>query len=231
MRSDDEWDEDGGSDDDDEGEEDEDEDEDDGKGFGEPPSGSKGPSVVVFNDTSVGRQEAPRSKADWKAFMSSEIKKVSGEVKRRKITREEAQQDAEDDQHDRELMDLLKTTKLVEQYTSSELTGADRRKYLEKKVVELGGMPEKRKAPLPMRIGMAKKEQERAAKRVQEAKDMGLYHSSLKTQILGSTGRAALDDKVSKKRQARTNRGIDGGFGTFKNGTLFVGQKDIAAVA
>ncbi|RKO91951.1 hypothetical protein BDK51DRAFT_25749 [Blyttiomyces helicus] len=189
-----------------------------------------GPKVVVFNDTSV-RKEGRGSKIEWKSFMSSNINKISTVAATSKgISKEDAAQDAEDDQHDRDLMDLLKATKLVEQFTASELTGKDRIKYQQQKLIELGGMPGKAaKAPLPIRLGMSKKGNERAVKRLQEAKDMGMYHSSLKTQILGDVAKKQAAQKA-KRRKDGGGKGIDGGFGVFKDGTLHVAKRDIEAV-
>ncbi|KAJ3032832.1 hypothetical protein HK097_005059, partial [Rhizophlyctis rosea] len=189
-----------------------------------------GPTVVVFNDPS-GRKESSGTAADWRSFMSDKVKNVAGERPKPKISRKEAEQDAEDDQHDRDLMDLLKTTKLVEQYTADELVGRDRRKYNQQKVIELGGKaPKAAKAPLPMRIGFKMGLERIANKKLQEAKDMGMYHSTLKTQIMGSTALAAKQAEQTKRSKARKDKGIDFGFGSFKNGTLHVAKSAIEAV-
>ncbi len=53
--------------------------------------------------------------------------------------KKEKEQDEEDDIHDKELMDLIKTTQLINDYTASELVGKDRRKDLQSKLAELAG--------------------------------------------------------------------------------------------
>ncbi|KAJ3045640.1 hypothetical protein HDV00_007764 [Rhizophlyctis rosea] len=241
MRSDDEeWDD--GEDDEEDSEEDDDEGDEEAlsllgalgsgsKNANKPSSNGAAPVVVVFNDTSSTRKETSGNASDWRAFMSDKVKLVAGERPKPRISKKEAEQDAEDDQNDRDLMDLLKTTKLVEQYTADELVGKDRRKYNQQKVVELGGKaPKPQKAPLPMRIGFKMGLERIAQKRLQEAKDMGMYHSSLKTQIMGDTARAAKEAEQTKRKMARRDRGIDGGFGKFKDGALIVSKKEIESV-
>ncbi|TPX72117.1 hypothetical protein SpCBS45565_g00719 [Spizellomyces sp. 'palustris'] len=174
-----------------------------------------GPEVVVFQDTSAQRSAPVGSKGDWKTFMSSNISKLSGEGKPTNLTKEEADQEEQDNQHDRDLMELLKTTKLIEEYNASQLAGTDRRKYMQEKLVELGAKPAKPKAPRAIRMGMELKEKERAAKRLEEAKNMGTYHSSLKAQIMGEAGKKEKESKVKriKERVKARSRGIDEGGG------------------
>nr|KAJ3421809.1 hypothetical protein HK105_002228 [Polyrhizophydium stewartii] len=78
-----------------------------------------------------------------------------------------------------------------------------------------------------MRLGMRKKAEERARKKLQEAKDMGMYHSSLRTQIMGS-------DFVQKsdkdRRKKRSDVGIIGSIGRIKDGVMHVSKKHIDSV-
>ncbi|KAJ3082634.1 hypothetical protein HK102_001543, partial [Quaeritorhiza haematococci] len=189
------------------------------------------PEVVVFSETGTSSSSSSKkSKADWSAFMSSDINKVAGDeraAKRRKMTAAEKKQEQEDDENDRELMDLLKTSQLIEKYTAEDLTGKERRKYYQQKLIELGGKPAKRpKTSLPIYMGMQKKAKERAEKKLQEAKDSGMYDKSLK-HLFQPSDIIKSQQQPDKKR----NRGLKTSIGKFKDGVLHISQRDIDAVA
>ncbi|KAI8832270.1 hypothetical protein BJ741DRAFT_614873 [Chytriomyces cf. hyalinus JEL632] len=188
-------------------------------------------AVVVFNDANVGKRDPSLGGArEWRTFMASDVSKLTAEPKpKAPMSAEDEELEKKDDENDRELMDLIRSSKLIEDFTASELTGRERRSYLEKKMIDLGAKKAPNaKAPFPMRLGMIRAEGERAAKRVQTAKDMGLYHSSLKTQILaGDDKEKAM--KLSKKGSGGSKKGgdlkaLDGGVGRFRNGTLHIGK-------
>ncbi|KAJ3415157.1 hypothetical protein HDV05_005437 [Chytridiales sp. JEL 0842] len=191
------------------------------------PVSSSTAEVVVFQET--GRREPTGSKYDYKTFMSSDITKLTGDKKKPEtpITKEEADQDREDDMHDRELMDLLKSSRLIDDIAASELTGKDRRAHLSSRLIELGAKPSKApKAPFPMRLGMIKAEKDRSQKRLKEAKDMGLYHSSLRNQILAGGDKSKVE-KMKEQQAGGKGRGgelkeVDGLGGRFKGGVLHV---------
>ncbi|KAJ3005366.1 hypothetical protein HKX48_000727, partial [Thoreauomyces humboldtii] len=197
-----------------------------------PPSAPRSTAKVVVFQDATSRSAAAGSKNDWRAFMSSDIRKVSGEKPVQHLTKKEAEQEAEDKKHDRDLADLIKTSKLIEDHMASELTGNERRKHMAARVAELGGRTAKTRTPRAIQMGMDVKERERAARRLQDAKDLGVYHSSLKTQIMGEQGQKDLEQKTSriKDRVKHRSRGIDGGFGSFRNGTLHVGKEDFERV-
>ncbi|KAJ3171224.1 hypothetical protein HDU88_008261 [Geranomyces variabilis] len=216
------------------------EDEEEEEGTSPQPS-SLGPQVIVFQDAvrSTETQSAllastsQNTKSAYRAFMSSSIKKQTSSAKPpKKLSAREAEQETLDLQHDRDLADLLRTSKLVEQFTTSELTGADRRAHMRDKVVALGGKAAKLKIPRQIQMGMDVKERQRGAQRLQEAKDLGTYHAKFKTQIMGAQGQkdlAAKTDRI-KERVKHRSRGIDGGFGSFRNGTLHVGKDEMERV-
>ncbi|TPX51881.1 hypothetical protein CcCBS67573_g09992 [Chytriomyces confervae] len=188
-------------------------------------------AVVVFNDANVGKRDPSLGGArEWRTFMASDVSKLTAEPKPKPpMSAEDEELEKKDDENDRELLDLIRSSKLIEDFTASELTGRERRSYLEKKMIDLGAKKAPNaKAPFPMRLGMIRAEGERAAKRVQTAKDMGLYHSSLKTQILaGDDKERAM--KLSKKGSGSSKKGgdlkaLDGGVGRFRNGTLHIGK-------
>ncbi|KAJ3231621.1 hypothetical protein HDU78_007603, partial [Chytriomyces hyalinus] len=132
-------------------------------------------AVVVFNDANVGKRDPSLGGArEWRTFMASDVSKLTAEPKpKAPMSAEDEELEKKDDENDRELMDLIRSSKLIEDFTASELTGRERRSYLEKKMIDLGAKKAPNaKAPFPMRLGMIRAEGERAAKRVQTAKDM-----------------------------------------------------------
>ena len=175
-------------------------------------------SVVEFQDPSIHRQKAPQTIHDYKQFMTSKV----AEPTKKKQNRESDAEEEDDERNDKELMDILKTANLIEQYRASELTGKDRIKYQQKKLVELGGKkPKAVYAPQQVRLGMRQKAIERTNKKVQVAKDMGLYHSSLKTQIMGH------EAVVKNKKKKRSHSSLDKSIGKFKNGVMHISKSHL----
>ncbi|KAJ3303607.1 hypothetical protein HDV03_003684 [Kappamyces sp. JEL0829] len=196
--------------------------------------------VVVFDQSAAGQPAgSTKSKREWKAFMSSSIKSVAGRKQTAVLTKQEEEQDRLDDQHDKELMDLLQTTQLVRDYgvlaaltlASSELSGKDRRKYIQARLVELGGKPAKLpKVSLPMHLGMIKAAQARVTKGVQDAKDLGTYTNSLKNELTGKE-QALRYQAASARTRPKVDKGLIGSMGKIrKNGTMTVSKRLIESV-
>ncbi|KAJ2994556.1 hypothetical protein HDV02_001485 [Globomyces sp. JEL0801] len=178
--------------------------------------------VIEFTDTKLKNSNFDNKK-EFRSFMSSNVNKLNSIST---LTKKEVIQEDEDDKNDKDLMDLLKTTKLVEQYTSSELTGKDRLNHMKKKIVELGGKPLKpEKISLPIFIGMKKAAQDRVDKKVQNAKNNGIYTNQYKLELLQNE--KALRPKSRKKK---IDNGIIGSVGKIKNGMMKVSKKIIDAV-
>ncbi|KAI8826773.1 uncharacterized protein EV422DRAFT_10414 [Fimicolochytrium jonesii] len=194
---------------------------------------TRDPKIVVFTDTSTTHTRSTGSKGDWKAFMSSSIKRLSSVPKpASKLTPTEAAQEVQDVQNDRSLAELLRASKLIDDYTAATLTGRDRRRHLEQRTIALGGHKAKVNVPQQIKTGMDAAERARAAKRLQTAKELGLYHASLKTQIMGATGekeREARTERI-RERVKHRSRGVEGGFGSFRNGVLKVSKAEIESV-
>ncbi|EXX67708.1 hypothetical protein RirG_111960 [Rhizophagus irregularis DAOM 197198w] len=98
------------------------------------------PEVVIFNDGLLKKSlnKSGSSITEWKSFMSHKISKVN-ENPQKSLSKNIVRSDEEiNRKNDEELEELLKTTKLLEKYTTEQLSGKDRRKYVEQKVVELG---------------------------------------------------------------------------------------------
>ncbi|KAJ3193662.1 hypothetical protein HK101_004402 [Irineochytrium annulatum] len=194
--------------------------------------------VIVFDDSRrvdtsfIDRREK-------RAFMAADIRKMmeADTVKQAanpNVTKEEAELDKEDDRNDRELMELLKGSRLLEDFTASQLEGKDRRKYTERRLVELGAKaPKRERMPPPMKVGLLKSLKEKSEKRLQTAKDMGLYHSSLRTQILNGDDWSAVS-KASKPKGGGNRRDkmteINGSVGIHGDGILRVPKKVIKEI-
>ncbi|KAJ3106000.1 hypothetical protein HDU97_007184 [Phlyctochytrium planicorne] len=189
---------------------------------------AKEPEVVVFSETKLDRLDMPDAR-EKRAFLSSDINKLVNDGTKTKpytsLSKEEEEQDKSDDKNDRELMQLLKSSRLLEDIAISENDGKDRRAFLERKMIELGAKDLKKhqKAPPPIRTGIIKAEKVRAQKRLQTAKEMGLYHSSLRTQIMNGDN---LPPESKKKK--KNVRELTGSTGTFSGGVLHVPKSVIA---
>ncbi|CAG8746943.1 1954_t:CDS:2, partial [Acaulospora morrowiae] len=77
--------------------------------------------------------------------------------------------------------------------------------------------------PTPISLGIQSKRQEREEKELKEAKNLGLYHQSIKHKWKASS---------SSKLKNRTNRdrGIKMGIGKIKGGMLTLSSSDIKKV-
>lgn len=112
----------------------------------------------------------------------------------------------------------------IEQYLSEQLTGKERRKYNEKRIYELGAKkPKGIKIPTPIALGMQVKRQEREKKNLQEVKDLGLYHHSIKHNWAGSTS-------SNKSKKTYRDKGIKMGIGKVKGGILTLSSNDVKKI-
>ncbi|CAG8569259.1 10_t:CDS:2 [Funneliformis caledonium] len=181
----------------------------------------KEPDVIVFNDSCLKKASKGGSNIiEWKSFMISKMNEKSQISSAPKVIKE-LEEERINKKNDKELEELLKTTKLLEKYTAEQLTGKDRRKYNERKMFELGAKPKKgMKIPTPISLGIQSKRQERDQQELEEAKNLGLYHQSIKHKWASSS---------SKPPQVR-DKGIGMGIGKVKNGMLMLSSKDIKRV-
>ncbi|KAJ3316650.1 hypothetical protein HDU76_001640 [Blyttiomyces sp. JEL0837] len=183
------------------------------------------PEVVVFDQPSTKKTFDVINKRDKRAFMSSDVSKMQPKATKPgdlKQTQEDIEQDREDDRLDRELMDLLNSSDLVDSLAASQLEGKERRDHVKQKLLDLGAKKEKIKTPAPISVGLKKAKEKTALKRLQQAKDMGLYHSSLRTQIMGA-------DAPAKPKAKKTGE-LKASIGSFRNGVLTVPKSYIAEV-
>ena len=186
-------------------------------------------NTVTVVDFSSGKSTSKTSNnhnaKDFHSFMSSKISKITNiQAPPKKLNKEQENQERQDKQNDKELFNLLQSSKLIQEYTSTELFGNDRRKHIEKKMADLGGRAElshSAKAPRNIRLGMERKQKERAEKRLQESKDMGMY--SKKTKNIYT------DDILKKPTRKKSSKGLVEAMGKFKNGILNLKQSEISS--
>lgn len=118
-------------------------------------------------------------------------------------------------------MDLIQTTKLIENYASSELQGKERRTFLTQKMNKLTNASNPT-CPQKQRYGLEVKRKERIENKLVAAKEIGLYSSTTKN---------LYTDKLQLKRKQKEKKSegkeLVGSIGKYRNGTLFIGKKDI----
>ncbi|KAI8342338.1 hypothetical protein BC941DRAFT_412483 [Chlamydoabsidia padenii] len=182
------------------------------------------PKVVVFDGSSLHKRPAMESKAAKKAFLSgkanvSDLQVTSPESNTTTST-SDVEDELENTRKDKELQDLISASKLLEEYQIDEMTGRERRKHMLGKLDTLGfkpAAPEKRS--LSMYMGMEAKKKERQQKKLQEAKDTGLYDKSLKHLYVST-----------KKKQRTRDAGITNGVGRMKGATLTISQQELGRI-
>ncbi|KAG5459629.1 MAG: hypothetical protein BJ554DRAFT_8423, partial [Olpidium bornovanus] len=124
------------------------------------------------------------------ALQSSKICKTSEAPVRRPPTAADLKEDEEDRKNDAELMSILEASKLIEDYSAKQLSGKERRWWVANQAVKLG-MKEtpKHKMPLSMGLGLKAAQRKKDLKVLEEAKNIGLYHKSLKHNYAASAKR------------------------------------------
>ncbi|KAF8929840.1 hypothetical protein BGZ58_008662 [Dissophora ornata] len=199
------------------------------------PAASKprtGHEVVVFDASKVDRKGLSTSSSSgggtefsFKKFMSSKISKLdeAPPPMENPLTAEEKAEELENKKNDVELHSLIKASRLLEQYNADQLDGADRRRHQLDQLVSLGVQKkEKVKVPLTIGFGMIAKKRERDLKELEEAKNNGTYHKSIKHTFAAAGGK--------KKEKPRSERGLKTSMGRFKNGMLTLTEKEIKSV-
>ncbi|KAJ6509899.1 hypothetical protein C8R47DRAFT_1299568 [Mycena vitilis] len=194
-------------------------------------------AVVVFSETAHKSAESTVSyMAQKKAFMSSKVSKL-----REDPGIQESASTAADDEDERTnaqndaILHRLVHTKLLSGSLNGDLdlTPAHRRKALAGRVLELTGQAklgkgeksvregETNKAAKRVREGMLEKQKERQKQHVEEAKNLGNYHPTIK-KLFEST-----DSGAPKKNR---DRGLKMGVGKFSGGMLKLSKEEISSV-
>ncbi|KAJ7179910.1 hypothetical protein C8R43DRAFT_870438 [Mycena crocata] len=195
-------------------------------------------TVVVFSDTATQPgQSTLSSMAQKKAFMSSKVSKL-----REDLGVQQQDKSVADDEDERTnaqndaLLHRLVHTKLLSGSLNTDLnlTPAHRRKALAGRVLELSGQAklgkgeksvregERNKAARRVREGMLEKQKDRQKQQLEEAKNLGNYHPTIK-KLFESTGTS---DAPRKTRE----RGLKMGVGKFSGGMLKLSRDEISRV-
>ncbi|KXN83704.1 hypothetical protein AN958_00845 [Leucoagaricus sp. SymC.cos] len=192
--------------------------------------------TVVFSENAFETETI--SKAQMKAFMSSKVSRLrddglkSLEQKKKKTPQEE--EDERTNVENDALLHKLVHTKLLSGSLNPDIdmTPGHRRKALAGRVMELSGRAklgkgerairdaEKNRAAKRVREGLARKQKERDKQELEEAKNLGNYHPTLK-KLFEASGTSTSRSK---------SRGLGMGVGRFKGGVLQLSKQDIASV-
>lgn len=92
--------------------------------------------VIIFAEKGLAAVKTT-TKKHHAEFMSSSINKVAGMEKAKKVkpetrTKAEIKQDIEDDKLDLEVVKLLNSKSMIDEFVAKQLTGKERRKHREK---------------------------------------------------------------------------------------------------
>ncbi|KAJ7047454.1 hypothetical protein C8F04DRAFT_1172054 [Mycena alexandri] len=195
-------------------------------------------TVVVFSETA--RQSRPSSLSSMsqkKAFMSSKVSKLREDPGLPQP--ESSPADEEDERTNAQndaLLHRLVHTKLLSGSLNPELnmTSAHKKKALAGRVLELSGQAklgkgeksvregERNKAAKRVREGMLEKQKERHKQQVEEAKNLGNYHPTIK-KLFESTD-------TSNAPKKNRDRGLKMGVGKFSGGMLKLSRDEISRV-
>ncbi|KAH7887823.1 hypothetical protein F5I97DRAFT_1952045 [Phlebopus sp. FC_14] len=199
-------------------------------------SSSRPADVVVFSDSRQKSSESiVHSKALKKLFMSSKVSKVTlgsvHEMSARQSPDDEIEDERTNAQNDA-LLHRLVHTKLLSASLNPELnlTHAQRGKALSGRVLELNGSAkfgkgetsvrevERNKASKRVREGLLRKKAEREQKQLEEAKNLGNYHRTLKR---------LYEPGSTSTHRTKRERGLGIGVGKFSGGTLKLTQEEV----
>ena len=82
--------------------------------------------------------------------------------------------------------------------------------------------------PALIKAGVEKKAQKVLGKKLQEAKDLGIYHPSMKNQFVDEKTKQRLGEE---KKNAKKGRGLKGSIGKYRDGILHISKQDIEAAS
>ncbi|KAH9894238.1 hypothetical protein C8Q73DRAFT_790800 [Cubamyces lactineus] len=198
----------------------------------------KQPDVVVFSEAGTLTVIPKKLKS---GFMSSKVSKLTADAvqstKKKGRTSDDEDDDLTNAQNDALLHRLVHTQLLSGSLNPDlNLKPAQRKKALEGRVLEAAGkaklgkgeaivrQAERNRAAKRVRDGLMEKQKERHEKKVEEAKQLGNYHPTLKA--LYDAEAAGLAKPKNRKRE----KGLKMGVGSFKDGILRLNKRDVSAV-
>ncbi|KAI0829415.1 hypothetical protein BC628DRAFT_1480646 [Trametes gibbosa] len=198
---------------------------------------SNQPNVVVFSEVGASTVIPKKSKS---GFMSSKVSKLTEDAaqpSKKKNPTEEEEEDMSNAQNDALLHRLVHTQLLSGSLNPGlGLKPAQRRKALEGRVLEAAGKAklgkgeaivrhaERNRAAKRVRDGLLDKQKERHEKKLEEAKQLGNYHPTLKGMYDAEAA------ELGKPKNNKREKGLRMGVGSFKDGILRLGRGEISAV-
>jgi hypothetical protein len=167
------------------------------------------PEIVQSTPTLL--QQPSSSRREKKAFLESKPPP--------KHQPEENDEDKEMAKNDEELKELLSSGLL--DFNKQETGGKEWRKHkVQKLLMKHDIKPVKLKMPVKCAIGMAQKKEIDRIKQLQEAKDSGMYHTSLK-HLYQSTNKK---NDIQAKNKKVQRGGVIKNPGKFKDGVLHINK-------
>ncbi|CDO74077.1 hypothetical protein BN946_scf185043.g127 [Trametes cinnabarina] len=196
----------------------------------------KQPDVVVFHEVGTSTTIPKKTKS---GFMSSKVTKLTQDAVqpgKKKDSSDDEDEDLTNAQNDALLHRLVHTQLLSGSLNPDlDMKPAQRKKALEGRILEAAGKAklgkgealvrhaERNRAAKKVRDGLLEKQQERHAKKLEEAKQLGNYHPTLKA--LYDAEAAELAKPKSRKRE----KGLKMGVGSFKDGILRLIEVEVEA--
>ncbi|KAJ3342643.1 hypothetical protein HDU93_001623 [Gonapodya sp. JEL0774] len=240
--------EDDGETEDDDGEEDSDEEADDSDSRGDSTKSArasketlhqpaKQPVLVVADSDPALRARARgpdgRSKADWKAFMSSKVSKLTGAdaaKKASKLTPQERQEDEDDRRNDATLADLIRDSGIIEEYTISNLPGRERRRYLQHRAASVGLTTNQPSHPLHIRLGIARAQKNRQSLAASAKRDGAVDTSHILGSLTSPLGSRVGSSGGTKRKRGVSRAFAEGGVGRIVGGVMRVTKEEVKRV-
>jgi len=181
------------------------------------------------------------TKVQVKAFMSSKVMKLRNDDHTSNSSSllatdgEDYEGERSNVENDALLHKLIHTKLLSSRSTDANLKPAERRRAIQGRVLELAAgaklgsgdaavrLDEHKRAAKKIRLGLERKASEKGAQTLEEAKNLGNYHNSIK-HLFNAPAKGQLDRR-------KRDKGLKMGVGNFSGGVLKLSKKDFASEA
>ncbi|KLO16335.1 hypothetical protein SCHPADRAFT_217011 [Schizopora paradoxa] len=203
----------------------------------------KQPETIVFGEPRSTNVSGRMSKQQVKAFMSSKVTKLRhDDVARNPSSVEVGDDDEEQEEEERTnlqndalLHKLIHTQLLSARSSDASLKPAERKRVVQGRILELAAgaklgsgeksvkLEEQKRASKKIRLGLERKASEREAQTLEQAKNLGNYHSSIK-HLFGAQSKGQPDRR-------KRDKGLKMGVGRFAGGVLKLSKKDFSSEA
>lgn len=195
-------------------------------------SGQRQPDVIIFSGATT--TKSTQSRAQLKAFMSSKVSRLKEEAKK-------AEDGSHGDSDEADVIKNAKNDKLLHNLVHTQLlpsslnpemnsSSAQRRKFMEGRIVELAGgaklgkgekllrKEEQNKHAKHVRDGLVEKHRKKQKQKLEDERELGNYHPIIK---------GLLDDSLPSASNWKRQRGLGMGIGTFKGGYLDIAKETV----